>query len=187
MNFSLKVAFTEKESGARIPGEIRPTIKSDLVDWLRWSYNRNDEDRTWNWFEIFSASQHSNTFECFSATANGELQGFAALDLRPVRTGFGEAITLDYLATNPRNRTRESGLKYVGYSLVAAAVVRSFLGGFNGVLRLESLPGACAFYENLGMQRQPGFSQDRNAVYCLDAATAQRLLERIQDQAILKI
>jgi hypothetical protein len=59
--------------------------------------------------------------------------------------------------------------------------------GHGGSIWLESLPGAAAFYESLGMARQPRRSAEGNLIYWLLPATAEQLLEEITARGIVII
>jgi hypothetical protein len=133
----------------------------------------------------FKASR--GRYECYAALAQGALQGLAVLDLKTKKTAAGRAITLDYLSTNPANRTVDRGLKHVGAALIAAAIARSQECDAGGTIRLESLPGAIGFYENLGMVRQPRRSTEGNPIYLLDPETAEQLLEEIKRHGIITL
>jgi hypothetical protein len=107
------------------------------------------------------------------------------LDFKADEARPGNAITLDYLSTNPANRESTQGLKRVGVALVAAAVIRSIEYGAKGGIWLESLPGASGFYESLGMVRQPRKSPEGNLIYVLESGTAEQLLEEIKEKGIV--
>jgi len=108
------------------------------------------------------------------------------LDLRGRKTKAGKAIIVDYLATNPANRSATRGLKHVGVGLIAAAITRSLEHGGGVGIWLESLPGAAGFYEGLGMTRQSHRSAEGNFVYVLELAMAEQLLEEIKEKGIVK-
>jgi hypothetical protein len=110
-----------------------------------------------------------------------------ALDLHGKRSGTGKGIIVDYLATNPANRTAGQGLKYVGIGLIAVALARSVERGAGGRICLESLPGAAGFYESLGMEKQTHRSADGNLVYSLEPAAAAQLLDEIKRQGIVEL
>ena len=94
-------------------------------------------------------------------------------------------MTVDYLATNPANRTAGAGLKHVGMALLGVAIARSIELGFG--VRLESLPAAETFYQGLGMAKQAHPSQEGNAVYVLQPEPAKQLLEEIEKRRILEL
>jgi hypothetical protein len=109
-----------------------------------------------------------------------------ALDLRGEMNRTGRGIIVDYLATNPANRTAGHGLKYVGIGLIALAVRRSIECSAGGGIWLESLPEAASFYENLGMSQRPRPAPEGNLVYTLEAAKAEELLEEIKRKGIVE-
>src|SRR5207249_1641663 len=126
------------------------------------------EDRIWDWRSVYAESRElSGGHECYAAWADGELQGLMAVDLRPHNAQAADFVTIDYLSTNPANRAPRAGLKYVGTAMVAVAMIRSNELGFDGRVRLESLPNAEAFYRGLGMIRQTERSPEGNTVYLL--------------------
>ena len=125
-------------------------------------------------------------YECYAALALDELQGLVVMDLKKRMARFGKAITVDYLATNPNNRERDRGLKYVGVALIGVAVFRSLECGTRGRLWLESLPGAAGFYEALGFARQARRSAEGNLVYLLEPAMAELLLEELRAKGIVE-
>jgi hypothetical protein len=188
MQFPLAAGFVDKGSGAEVRGLIHIAVEEHLLLWTSWRYRSGGEDRTWDWWSIFQECRLSGgQFECYAAFAAGNLQGLMALDLRGKRNGTGKAIIVDYLATNPANRTAGQGLKYVGIGLIAVALARSIERGAGGRIWLESLPGAASFYESLGMAKQPRRSAVGNLVYTLEAATAEQLLDEIKRQGILEL
>ena len=158
-------------------GLIHIAVEEHLLLWTSWRYRSGGEDRTWDWWSIFQECKFSGgLLECFAAVTAGNLQGLMALDLRGKRTKTGKAIVVDYLATNPANRTAEQGFKCVGIGLIAVALARSIECGASGRIWLESLPGAASFYEGLGMIQQPRRSVEGNLVYTLEAPAAEQLL-----------
>jgi hypothetical protein len=70
---------------------------------------------------------------------------------------------------------------------MAIAAARSREIGANGKLSLEALPGACGFYENLHMAKQPGASPDGHAIYVMEPRFADRLLDEIKTRGILNL
>jgi hypothetical protein len=92
---------------------------------------------------------------------------------------------VDYLTTNPKNRMKDDGLKYIGLALLSTAIKRSIECGGQGAIWLESLPGAESFYTSLGMKRQLAKSTEDNLIYVLGAAMAKQLLEEIRDRGII--
>jgi hypothetical protein len=169
-----------------VPGLIRFATDQDLLLWTSWQYGPTDEDRAWDWWAIYlDCGTSRGRYECYAAWAQNELQGLAVLDLKKKRTRTGSAITLDYLSTNPANRTTARGLKHIGVALFAVAIFRSREAGARGAVWLESLPGAAGFYGALGMIRQPRKSAEGNFIYTLDATTAEHLLEEIKRSSIV--
>ena len=159
-----------------------------LLAWVRWRHRLEDEDRAWDWSSIYAESSESDGgHECYAAWADDELQGLMALHLRHPNAQEGRFIMVDYLSTNPANRSPQGGLKYVGTALMALAIIRSEELGFDGRICLEALPGAETFYQGLGMIKQPEKSPDGNAVYLLEREPAKELLEEIQKKGILKL
>jgi hypothetical protein len=169
-----------------MPGEIRLLREDDIEQWNNWLYSPNDEDREWDWSEIFRQSKaEPERYECYSATTQDGLQAMARIDLQLIQIDSGEAITLDYLAVNPANRSVNEGLKYVGLAMFGAAVLRSRETKAGGALWLESLPGAVPFYEQLRMIKQLGKSKDHFDMYVLGAIEAQGVLEKLFARSIL--
>ena len=169
-------------------GLIHIAVEEHLLLWTSWRYRSGDEDRAWDWWSIFRECKLSGgRLECFAAVATGNLQGLMALDLRGKRARTGAAIIVDYLATNPANRTAAQGLKYVGIGIIAVAIAQSIERGYGGRIWLESLPGAASFYGGLGMAKQPRRSAEGNLVYTLEAATAEQLLDEIKRKGIVEL
>ena len=159
-----------------------------MLLWTNWRYGSTDDDKSWDWWSLYlecRASRGRN--ECYAALAQHALQGLAVLDLKARRAAGGRAITIDYLSTNPANRKSDSGLKHIGVALVATAIARSRECNARGTIRLESLPGAAGFYENLGLVKQPRSSAEGNTIYVLDWATAEHLLEELDSQGIVTL
>jgi len=187
MQLPLAAGFVDRRSGARVRGLIQIAVEEHLLLWTSWRYRPRDEDRAWDWWSIFQECRLSEgRFECYAALADGDLQGLMVLDLRGKRTGTGKGIIVDYLATNPANRTAGQGLKCVGIGLIAVALMRSIEGGAAGRIWLESLPGAAGFYESLGFEKQPRRSAEGNMVYTLEPAAAEQLLAEIEAQGIVE-
>jgi len=187
MHLPLAVSFVDRGSGARVRGLIHTAVERHLLWWAGWRYGGNDADRGWDWWEIFRECRSSaGSYECYAAVAASDLQGLMVLDLSGRRTHAGTAIVIDYLATNPDNRTKTHGLKYVGIALVLVAIRRSIESGAGGRLWLESLPGAADFYQSLGMKRQHRRSAEGHLVYILEPAVAEQLLEKAKENRILQ-
>lgn len=188
MELPLAANFVDRKSGARVRGVIRAAVEHDLLFWTRWRYGAHDEDRGWNWWEIYQeVSISDGRYECVAALAENKLQGLMVLDLRGNVTKARKIIVVDYLSTNPANRSTTRGLKHVGIGLMAVAIGRSIAIGTKGRIWLESLPGAAGFYEGLGMQQQPYKSAEGNLVYTLESNAAEQLLEKIRENGIVEI
>jgi hypothetical protein len=108
------------------------------------------------------------------------------LDLNGRRLKSGRALIVDYLATNPLNRSLGRGLKHVGTAMLAVAVQRSAECGMEGCIWLECLEGAQPFYENLGMRRHLRRSTAGHLVYSMNAAVAKQLLNEILQRGVVE-
>jgi hypothetical protein len=187
IQFPIKCRLVERHTGKTVAAQIGPTSKKDLIAWTQWRYRLEDEDRIWDWWEIFLQSQSStNRYECYSLIAGDALEGLMVLDLKLRKIASGEAIIVDYLATNPKNRTKQRGLKNIGLALLSAAIQRGIECGTHGAVWLESLPGAESFYTYVGMKRQPAKSTDGNVIYVLEPAMVKQLLEEINVRGIIR-
>ena len=143
LKLPLRANFINRINQQKVPGDLRIARPEDFQIWKRWEYSRDDEDKSWNWHEIYAeAKEAPERFECFSAVARGDLQGLARFDLLLKETPFGPAVTLDYIASNPLNRQPTSGLKSIGLAFIAAAIQRSGETVANVAIWLESLPRA---------------------------------------------
>ena len=188
MELPIATRFVDRSSEKGVRGLVRIATDQDLLSWTLWRYKPTDEDRAWDWRSIFRECKASHgRYECYAALALDDLQGLTLLDLKPKKTKIGKAITVDYLATNPANRDRRQGLKYVGVALMVAAVTRSMESGAGGGLWLESLPGAAGFYDGLGMFRQARKSAEGNLIYLLGPGMAEQLLEEIKSKGIVAL
>jgi GNAT superfamily N-acetyltransferase len=188
MQFPLAAAFVDRVSGERMRGLAQIAVEENLLLWAGWQYRPRDEDRSWDWWGIFQECKLSESrFECYAALAQGNLHGLMALDLGAKRARPTKRVTVDYLATNPANRTAGRGLGHVGVALIAVALARSIMCGAGGRVWLEGLPGAIPFYERLGLVKQPGPTPDGNLVYTPQLVAAEQLLDEIRRQGILEI
>lgn len=75
-------------------------------------------------------------YECYSAVTDSGVEGLMSLDLEMKRVETGNAVTIDYLASNPENRPPGAKLKHVGAALIALAILRSREAGAEGSLWL---------------------------------------------------
>jgi hypothetical protein len=179
IQFPINCWLIERHTGKTVPGQIAPTTKRDLVTWTQWRYRAEDDDKNWDWWGIFLESQRSKgRYECYSLIAGGILQGLMVLDFKLRKIPSSRALIVDFLATNPANRTKERGLKYVGLALLSAAIERGIECGTLGAIWLESLLGAEPFYLSLGMTRQIAISREGPA--------AKQLLEEIRVRGIIE-
>jgi hypothetical protein len=187
MELPLRAKFIDRSTNRGVHGSIQLASQNDLLAWTRWRYRPDDEDSHWDWWSIFQeCNAKPRRYECYSAIALTELQGLIVLDLKRRRSVHGP-VTVDYLATNPLNRERENGLKYVGLALLGVAVLRSQQIGAGGSLWLEALPGAAGFYENLGMEKGSRTSRDGNVIYSLIPSRAEHLLDVLCQRGILEL
>jgi hypothetical protein len=187
MDLPIKVGFESKQTGELVAGEVRKTAYLDLFAWTSWSYGDRDEDRSWNWRAIYLDQKNAlDEYECYAAVVGNDLHGLMALNIGR-QASDQKGILVDYLATKPENRLPGTGLRYVGTALVAVALLRSIESGKNGKVWLESLPGAQAFYESLGMESEGEKSEDGNVIYRIEPEGAKRLLDKIAKKGILKL
>jgi hypothetical protein len=187
MRLPLTANFIDKGSGSKVPGVVQRAVEQDLLLWLRWRYRTRDPDRTWDRWGIYLDTLVSNgRHECYAALAAEELQGLMQIELEERGTRSDDAVIVDYLSTNPINRTAVRGLKYVGLALIATAIIRSVERESAGRIWLESLSAAARFYENLGMEKQPFRSSDGHLVYTLESEAAEQLLEEIKKKGIIE-
>jgi len=178
--------FVDRATRRPVPGVIRRADERDLLGWTRWRYRPADEDRGWDWWDIFQDCRRSGgRYECYAAVVGPDVQALMTLDAAGHPPGGRRSLVIDYLATSPLNRHLDRGLKHVGIALVGVAVRRSLERKLEGRVWLESLPGAAAFYESLGFRRQPAVSAAGHVVYVLTAARAKALLKIISNREIL--
>lgn len=124
--------------------------------------------------------------ECYALVAAQTLQGLMLLNLAGRGRGANKALIVDYLATNPANRNPASGLKWVGLSLLAVAIMRSLGCGMKGRIWLESLPAAETFYLSSGFTSQGRLLRGGLIVFTLSESGAEELLEEMKRRGIIK-
>src|SRR2546423_15120588 len=155
--------FTDRFSGERVRGLIVPATEENILAWMSWRYSEEDEDKHWDWWSIYLEARLSQgRYECLAALSATGVQGLMLLDLWPPELKLRRAVIVDYLSTNPVNRSSRSALKHVGVALLAFAILRSVELDRGGRIRLESLPGAKGFYQSLGMEKQRRLSAEGN-------------------------
>lgn len=187
MRFPCTARFVNRQTRLSVIGSIQPTDDRGILAWTRWHYRVQDEDRNWDWWKILLECKASGKGrECYSATAQSEIQGLMSLDLKGQPVGRARGVVVEYLATNPNNRSPHHGLKHVGAALLAVAVGRSLACGMSGRLWLESLAGAMDFYAQLGMSRARRPSADHLAIYTFASDGAQEFLEKIVRRGIIE-
>lgn len=188
IKFPLQARLRDRSSGAAVPADIGPMAESDVELWGLWQYPKDAGDRSWEWDRIFADTRRpGGENECYAVVAQEELQGLMSLALSGKRTAEGQALVVEYLASNPANRYTTSGLKDVGVALVALAVHRSREIGWAGRLWLESLPEAAAFYEHCGFIRLPGISADGFDMFWLSEDAADALWRKARKAGILSL
>jgi len=188
----LPVAATleEKATRRRIAAKIRHATWRDIETQLHWQFAPGAMDANWNWLHLWlSALSRPDRFDCLSLVVASELHGLMSLDLRGRRTADGRSLIVDYLATNPSDRIEGEGFKYIGVSLMAAAVARSIDLGYAGRIWLESLadPTTLRFYRSLGMTRQRRRSAEGFDVFVFDQAGASEFLTSATKNEWIKI
>jgi hypothetical protein len=171
--------FEEKATARKVSGLISKTTFAHIQAQQQWSYAAGAPDQAWDWLNIWLPCQTMpSSFECCSAVIHGDLHGLIAMDLRGKRVQEGDALMVDFLATNPQDRIALRGFKYIGVSLMAVAVARSVELGMAGRVWLESLPDprTLKFYESLGMTLQAERSADGFDVFVFDSGRALEFL-----------
>src|SRR3990172_5169235 len=115
LEFPIAAFVRLKGSNARISATISLMLESDIDTWGEWDYEKNDEDKTWEWDKILEdRGQSGGAIECYALYLDDELQGLMSFDLQGHSTSEGHALVVDYLATNPGNRHGTSGIRDVG-------------------------------------------------------------------------
>src|SRR5207245_6712550 len=181
MEFPIACQLADRRTDKKVRGSIRPATDHEMLLWTRWRYASDDEDRRWDWWNFYLECKASKgRYECYALIAREELQGLMMLNLKRHRTVF--RVVVDYLSTNPANRSSKQGLRHIGTALIGVAALRSLECGGGGVISLESLPGAERFYESLGFMKKPLRSLEGNSMYNLEAAVAKELLDHILKQ-----
>lgn len=144
---------------------------------------RRQRDHAWKWHKRFQEYRDVDTFASVAIRSDtGDIEGamIYTFEGSSVLTG-DRMMSIDFLATAPRNRKHITGgrLVGVGTSLVAYAVRECVDSGLGGRTVIESLndPETMEFYENLGF-RKNGLAEDDIIGYELATWEAQRLLER---------
>jgi hypothetical protein len=179
MNLPVIASFENKATGERVAGLVSRTTFEDVLLQGQWAYSDDAQDRGWNWADIWLAGQTMpRHFECYSARIGREVHGLMSLDLRGRTIRGNRALVVEYLATNPSDRQREQGFKYIGVCLMAVAVTRSLELGMAGRLWLESLPDprTLQFYQTLGMRKLRRRSADGYDVFVFAAGPAVEFL-----------
>jgi hypothetical protein len=185
---SFPIWLERRSSGERVKGLITRAGLDDVLSWADWEYSPDDEDREWNWIGLYTESlQSPGRFECYSTFALRDSQGLMRLDLGSPDDPPSPSVVVDYLATNPANRSRGSGLKYIGVTLIAVAVMRSRALGRRGRIALESLPGAETFYSSLGMRKLHRKSEDGYSIFTLSESRSLQLLDEIRKKGIVSM
>lgn len=186
MKLPVPAKFVDRTTLRAVSGQIRAATFEDMQAQAVWKYPASAQDAEWNWAELWLPSITSpGDFECYAARVGRELHGLMAVDLRGHDSRDGRALVVEYLATNPADRNTDSGLKYLGVALMAAAVIRSIELGFGGRLWLESLPNlrTRAFYSNIGMTQLAELSKEGYAVFVFDMERAKEFLEQAKAES----
>ena len=181
MRLPVTVKVSDRARGSEVTARIRRTIFSDILQWRAWTYASDAQDRDWDWLTIFAESiKYPRRFECYSLIVESDLHCLMRLDLRGRRLRGVRWLIIEYLATNPADRSDKAGIKYLGESMVAVAAEKSLEHNLTGRVWLESLPRAQEFYENLGFEQLRRRSREGYKTYTLDADTAVQLLTAVK-------
>jgi hypothetical protein len=180
------VWLEQRATRERVKALISRASIHDVLAWADWQFPADAEDHEWDWVTFFTDSlQEPTRYECYSTFAAGDVQGLMRLDLGAPDHPQPRFVTVDYLTTNPANRDRNSGLKFIGVALMAVAVMRSLVLGRRGRIVLESLPGAEPFYRSLGMRKLRRTSPDGYSIFTLNEKAARQLLDEIRKKRII--
>ena len=96
MQLPIVCKWAERVGGTTVRGGIRLVEELDLLAWTRWRYGSHDEDKTWDWWGIFTECRvSSGRHECYAALAGGELQALMVLDLTGRRSGRQRWVVID--------------------------------------------------------------------------------------------
>ena len=181
MRLPVTLKVSDRATGSEVAARIRRTIFSDILQWRSWVYAADAQDGDWDWMAIFAeAIRDPRRFECYSLIVGGDLHCLMRLDARGRHVRGVRWLIIEYLATNPIDRDKNAGIKYLGESMVAVATERSLEHNLEGRVWLESLPGAEKFYDNLGFERLKRRSKEGYQTYLLDSNTALQLLTAIK-------
>jgi len=181
MRLPVTLNVSDRATGLKVTARMRRTIFSDILQWRSWIYTPDAEDRNWDWMAIFAeAIQYPRRFECYSLTVESDLHCLMRLDVRGRLLRGVRWLIIEYLATNPADRDKNAGIKYLGESMIAVATERSLEHNLKGCLWLESLPRAQEFYENLGFERLKRRSKEGYSTYILGFKTALQLLAAVK-------
>jgi len=181
MRLPVTLNVSDRATGLKVTARMRRTIFSDILQWRSWIYTPDAEDRNWDWMAIFAeAIQYPRRFECYSLTVESDLHCLMRLDVRGRLLRGVRWLIIEYSATNPADRDKNAGIKYLGESMIAVATERSLEHNLKGCLWLESLPRAQEFYENLGFERLKRRSKEGYSTYILGFKTALQLLAAVK-------
>lgn len=121
----------------------------------------DDPTHAWNWEQFCeNALQSQDSKLAFLCLSGSNLEGCMILEI--MKSGSANFrcpyLLVEYLEAAPWNRSPPAaagrGLKGVGTALMNAAIAVSHGLGYGGRIGLHSLPSACTFYENYGMERR---------------------------------
>ena len=127
MRLPVTLKVSDRATGSEVTARIRRTIFADILQWRGWVHAPNAEDRDWDWMAIFAESiQRPRRFECYSLIVESDLHCLMRLDVRGRLLRGVRWLIIEYLATNPVDRDKNAGIKYLGESMVAVATERSW-------------------------------------------------------------
>jgi len=192
MDFPLSAKATDKASGDQIDCQIWKASPAYVANegkqtvWSEWHYAEDDEEADWDWEAIIQECLVLRSrYELYSCWVGETLHGLMVVDLAGMAIGNQKHIVVDYLVSNPANRPKERGLKYIGTALVVLAAKRSIELGMQGRVFLASLGKSEPFYANLGFERLDTKSSEGYNEYVLDAEAAQELLKLACQKGII--